>query len=260
MRVLPIEHRDRTIVRHDEFNPACSVTGRQALREARRSIVRSDHHSNLCEPFLSVIPVSGASISVLVPAMAQTTVCASDDTAARLDELQFDLGEGPCWESLSLRMPVLNSDLHEDDRTEWPIFRAAIYKTSVAGTDVGAMFAFPLYIGSLDIGAVDLYSDRPRTLSPVEVEDGKALAEVVTWQVLRRMLANYDGHELGDESAWSRREVHQATGMVLAQLDITAADATILLKAHAFTTGRSVREIANDVIDRRLIFTPEGSQ
>lgn len=236
------------------------MTAREVLRQARQAIVRSDYRSNLCEPFLRVIPVSGMSISVLVPAMAQATVCASDTTAARLDELQFDLGEGPCWESLRLRLPVLNSDLPGDRRTEWPAFRAAILHTSVAGAEVGAMFAFPLFIGSLDIGAVDLYSTHPRTLTPVEVDDASSLAEVVAWQVLRRMLADYDGHDVDDPAAWSRREVHQATGMVLAQLSITASDATILLKAHAFTTGRSVREIANDVIERRLIFTPEGHQ
>jgi len=118
------------------------------------------------------------------------------------------------------------------------------------------MYAFPLYIGSLDIGAVDLYSQDARDLTPVEIEDGRDLAKVVTWQVIRRMLGAPDDSDLGD-SPHSRREVHQATGMVLAQLDISAADAAMLLKAHAFSTGRSVNDIAADVIERRLTFVAD---
>ncbi|CAN5256760.1 GAF domain-containing protein [soil metagenome] len=229
--------------------------GHAALPEAKRTLARSTRTSSLCDPFLSVVPVTGAAISVLVPASAQTTVCSSDDTAAQLDELQFDLGEGPCWQSLALRSPVLSADLRNDPHGEWPMFAAAVRNAPVAD-DVGAMYAFPLFIGSLDIGAVDLYSHDARELTPVEIEDGRDLAKVVTWQVIRRMLGEYDDTGLGGEPH-SRREVHQATGMVLAQLDISAADAAVLLKAHAFSTGRSVNDIAADVIERRLTFLTE---
>ncbi|MCU1414843.1 MAG: transcriptional regulator, partial [Microbacteriaceae bacterium] len=48
-----------------------------------------------------------------------------------------------------------------------------------------------------------------------------------------------------------------ATGMVIAQLDISADDALLLLRAHAFSSGRSVREVSADVVSRRLVFSPE---
>jgi hypothetical protein len=41
------------------------------------------------------------------------------------------------------------------------------------------------------------------------------------------------------ESISSRREIHQATGMVLAQLNIAVDDAALLLRAHAFASGRT---------------------
>lgn len=226
--------------------------GHAALPAAKRTIARATRTSSLCDPFLSVVPLTGAAISVLLPASAQTTVCSSDDTAARLDELQFDLGEGPCWQSLALHAPVFSGDLQNDEHAEWPMFAAAL-RSAPAIDPVGAMYAFPLFIGSLDIGAVDLYSTDARELTPVEITDGRALAEVVTWQVIRRMLGEDDDTGLGG-SPNSRREVHQATGMILAQLDISAADAALLLKAHAFSTGRSVNDIAAEVIERRLTF------
>ncbi|WP_375372628.1 ANTAR domain-containing protein [Clavibacter capsici] len=50
--------------------------------------------------------------------------------------------------------------------------------------------------------------------------------------------------------------MHQATGMVIAQMGLSAADALLVLRGHAFATNRSVRDVANDVVERRLDFTP----
>jgi hypothetical protein len=47
--------------------------------------------------------------------------------------------------------------------------------------------------------------------------------------------------------------------MILAQLDISAADAALLLRAHAFSSGRTVAEVASDVIERRIDFTADGT-
>lgn len=59
-------------------------------------------------------------------------------------------------------------------------------------------------------------------------------------------------------SAWaelntlSRTEVSQATGMLVAQLEVEPAEALVRLRAHAYATGRSVTDVARDILDRRL--------
>jgi AmiR/NasT family two-component response regulator len=53
--------------------------------------------------------------------------------------------------------------------------------------------------------------------------------------------------------------VHQATGMVMVQLSVDAADAFLALRAHAFATDRSLLDVAIDVVERRLRFSPEGT-
>jgi GAF domain-containing protein len=225
------------------------MTQQQTFDEAKRALAYSfENRTSLCAPFLSVIPVSGASVSFLASTTAQSTICASDQTAARLDELQFDLGEGPCWQAMRTRRPVLQPNIQSETFSAWPEF----WRT-ISGGEVGAMFAFPLHVNSLEIGAVELYSSNPGPLTTTQVAHASALADITAWQVLRRVLADLD--EEPELRAHSRREVHQATGMVIAQLDVTADDATLLLRAHAFSTGRSVREIANDVVERRLNFS-----
>jgi hypothetical protein len=226
-----------------------------AFQRARDELAFAhERKTSLASPFLSALPVTGAAVSVLSSQIGQATVSASDSTAARLDEMQFDLGEGPCWEALGSRQPVLAPDLRANAPSAWPGFVEALRTDPVSGS-VAAMFAFPLAIGSLDIGAVDLWATSPGDLSGRQVADASALATLAAWQVLRRVLADVPELETPGESIGSRREIHQATGMVLAQLDIAIDDAALLLRAHAYATSRSVGAVANDVVERRLFFS-----
>ena len=53
-------------------------------------------------------------------------------------------------------------------------------------------------------------------------------------------------------TALSRTEVSQATGMLVAQLEVEPAEALVRLRAHAYSTGRSATEVARDIVERRL--------
>jgi hypothetical protein len=230
------------------------MSDRARFDNARRALsVAHERNSSLCSPFLDVLPVTGASLSILAGGLGQSTVCSSSPVAARLDELQFDLGEGPCWQALSTRRPVLALDLRGEPSAHWPIFAEAVRSDSETG-QVEAMFAFPLVVGSLEIGALDLFSTTAGGLTDSEVADASALASIAAWQVLRGIL-NDRGPGEADQSAPSRREVHQATGMVLAQLNVSADDAALLIRAHAYASGRSVRAVATDIIERQLDFS-----
>lgn len=229
--------------------------------EAAKVAISTAHEtrSNLCRPFLAIAPVTGASVSVLAGSSGQTTMCSSDATSALLDELQFDLGEGPCWQALATRLPVLAPRVRVEESTAWPVFSQAL-RSDPRNSNVHAIYAFPLAVGSLDIGAVDLYSTQQGDLTITQVSNVLELAGLTAWQVLRRILTDgTQGMESEDATGpGSRREVHQATGMVLAQMDISAADAALLLRAHAFSTGRSVRAVASDVLARRIDFSKDG--
>jgi len=58
-------------------------------------------------------------------------------------------------------------------------------------------------------------------------------------------------------NALLRAEVSQATGMLVAQLEIDPAEALVRLRAHAYATGRSATDVARDILDRRLELEPD---
>jgi hypothetical protein len=209
--------------------------------------------TTLPHSFLAVLPVTGASVSTLGDFLGSQTVSATDRSAAWLDELQFDLGEGPCWDALRLAAPVKETDLRgERGPARWPGFGRAVQDREIA-----SIFAFPLTVGSLRFGAVDLYSHVPLDLDGVQTRHASALASAIARRVLRDSITATEFRDEGSLSPFSRRQVHQATGMVLAQLDIDADDALLLLQSRAFATESSVMSVADDVLAGRVVFTKD---
>ena len=208
-------------------------------------------NSSLCARFIESLPITGASISVFDEAGRQSTICASDPTASRLEELQFDLGEGPHWIALQTARPVLVSNLAAQQTGEWPIF-----SSSALALGVGAVFSFPMSMGAVTVGVVDLYRVNSGMLSQLAIETATTLAAGVAARSVRLALRTAKEGSTGESrrAPAMRREVHQATGMILAQLDIPATEAFFRLRAHAFATGRTVQDVAHDVVSRILDF------
>src|SRR5947208_7925257 len=148
-----------------------------ALEELERSGPYPERYS---EPFLQFLPISGASVSTLGDVLGSETISATDHHAARLDEVQFDLGEGPCWDAMRSLQPIAESALRSIGRSRWPAFVAAVQDEPVA-----SIFAFPLVVGPLKLGAVDLYSADPVELGAGDSQRATALAAVIGRHVLR---------------------------------------------------------------------------
>ena len=215
----------------------------------------SGRESDLWKPVLHAIPVEGAAISTIADFLGAETVSASGPLAARLDELQFDLGEGPCWDAMRTGRPILEPDLRSNPNRNWPAFSQAISEESVA-----AIYAFPLAFGPLKIGAMDLFSDVPRELTPREERQSGILAGLISRIVLDRAIRRADEPDVfGLEDQFSRRLIHQATGMVLAQLNVSAEDARLLIQGHAFAQNVSMREVAEEILERRLDFSNQAN-
>lgn len=208
---------------------------------------------NLCAPYLEKLPITGASVSLFGGAAAETLVCASDALATHLDELQFSLGEGPRWRAVRSRLPVLIPDTKAAPHPDWPMFHKAI-----EGTQAAALFVFPLTVGAVDLGVVELYHAEPGPLSRTDQSVAAVLAGQTSWHLLRTILtiSSPDTDPALEPGLMSRREIHQATGMVLAQSGADAAESLLLLRAHAFAHDLTLSATANAVLEGRLSFAP----
>ena len=207
----------------------------------------------VCRAYVMGLDVDGAAISLLTASTSSQTLCATDATAELLEELQFSLGEGACVEAAVTGRPVLVADMHHSTQvSRWPTFAAAVVEQS----DVGALFAVPFQWGAINLGVLDLYRTAPGSLSDVQLRDAISAADMAALMFLGVRTDSGDGEWL-DHSVYGRAEIHQATGMVLAQLGVSATDALARMRAYAFVEQRLLSDVAHDVVSRRLRFTQD---
>ncbi|MGH3505651.1 MAG: GAF domain-containing protein, partial [Nocardioidaceae bacterium] len=213
-------------------------------------------------PVLPAIPVGGASVASNRADGAVELLWRSDDTAARLNDLQFTLGEGPAVQAIRLGRPVLLRDLvKEQDWTSRAAERPAAHPwpglvETAQQLGIGAIFAFPLQIGVSMMGVLELYRTGPGDLTDQQLASALRLSDAVGYALLSYAalgrafngedLADRAGAPPGQEPARASREadataatellraaVHQATGILTVQLNITLDEALVRLRAFA---------------------------
>lgn len=180
------------------------------------------------------------------------SIATTDEVSTLIEDLQFELGEGPCIDAYRQGRPVLEPDLVNPAFPRWIAFTPPI-------VDAGAraVFGFPLQVGAARLGALNLYCATPGALSDEQHSDALVMATVAA-EALLLMQSNAPVGSLAAELEVGSNfhyVVHQASGMVAVQLGVSLAQALIRLRGHAFAHALSVHEVAQDVIARRLRFT-----
>lgn len=209
--------------------------------------------ARLCDATLRLLPVAGASLSLLCEESPFLTLCATDETAARLAEIQYTLGEGPCLAAVRAQAPVLSVDLADrSDSHRWPLFAQ---QATAAGAR--SVFSFPLGEAGEVLGTLDLYDRTPRMLDDAELGMTMHAAGALAWA-----LATHHQHhserspETDPGVGWLKKaensyeEVYKAVGMLMVRLGVPADEAMARLRARAFSKDRSVTDVARDVVAR----------
>lgn len=197
--------------------------------------------------------MSGAGVTLMSGDLSQGTLCTTDAVSALIEQMQYTLGEGPCVDAFHQDRPVLEPDLARPRTLRWVGFAGPITEAGVA-----AVFGFPVRVGAARLGAMNLYRDQPGDLSDDQHADALVLADVVAEAILlmqARAPLGALAAEL-DEGTDFHHVVHQASGMVAVQLGVGVAEAMVRLRGHAFGNGRSLTDVAHDVVARRVRFDP----
>jgi hypothetical protein len=214
--------------------------------------------AHVCAAAMAGVAVDGAGVTVMVSPAVREIVSVTDAVAEDIEQFQLTFGQGPCVDSLTQGGPVLAVDLHSPEYlARWPVF-------APAAVDAGAraVFALPLQIGAIRLGVLDLYRARPGGLSEHQLADALAFADTVGMLLLDGSAGTQADTA---EPAWQYEQpsaqnavVHQATGMVLVQLGVSAEAAFARLRAYAFAHDQRLEDVARDVVERRLRFDSDS--
>jgi diguanylate cyclase (GGDEF)-like protein len=132
---------------------------------------------HLVQRIVGVLPISAAGVTLISASEKPDYIAASDASALRFEQIQTELGEGPCLAAYQTGEAVAIADLAADDR--FPRFAPA-----AVAAGLGAVFTFPLRDGDVSIGALDLYRTSSGPLDAHDMETAQTLADVTTAYLL----------------------------------------------------------------------------
>jgi GAF domain/ANTAR domain len=208
--------------------------------------------TRLCRFAVDEMALSGCALVLMTGTDSSSMLAGVGRHASTVTGLQMELGEGPCLQAYSSGVPVFLPDLAAENANRWPTFAAA-----ALAVGVHAEFSLPLTVGPGGIGTLDLCRDRPGMLSEEHLADALVTAGIARDAVLYQQQYTPKGTglaELLDMGGTDRIVIHQATGMIAAQLNDTTSNALARLRAAAFASGRPMHDIAQDVVERRMRF------
>ncbi len=229
---------------------------RQAVTQAGSG---RDAADNLCHACVDLFALEGAAVSMIYGGTSRGTFGSSSESSRRVDEYQFTFGEGPCLDAVASRTAVLVPDLQAPEEQRWPGFTDA-----ALGDGIRGVFALPIMVTLACVGALDLYRTTPGPLGRDQLA-GAALAAHLASGPLVDLFAR--SRDVDDDAVsgsarkqgegtppeeLERVEVYQATGMLIAQLDVSAAEAVVRLRAHAMATGQSASQVAFAILEGSL--------
>jgi GAF domain-containing protein len=205
--------------------------------------------ARLCAVGPRIVGVAGAGVMLMSGDIPRGSLCTSNEVSYLIEELQYTLGEGPCVDAYRQDQVVSEPDLADPLIPRWLAFSPPARQAGVR-----AVFGFPLRVGSVRLGALNLYQERAGPLTASQHADALVLADVTArWVVEAQAGAAPDtvAKEL-ETGADFHFAVHNAAGIVSVQQGISVTEALIRLRAFAFTSNRLVAQVAQDVIARKL--------
>ncbi len=143
---------------------------------------------HLVKRIVDILPISAAGVTIISPGAEPHYISASDQSAMRFEQLQTELGEGPCLLAYASGQPVVVPVLERESR--FPTFTPRALAAGLA-----AVFTFPLRHGTEQLGALDLYREESGDLSAEALTAAQTLADVAAAYLI---------------NAQAREDLHQA--------------------------------------------------
>lgn len=198
------------------------------------------------------LAVDGLAVSLVTEGNLTELVWCSDATTRRFEDLQFTLGEGPGPDAVRTGAMMWAPDLARVPFARWP----ALAMES-PDLDARAVFCFPMSIGAINVGVLTAVRRTPGPMTAQQTDDATILAAALTARYLGSGPPQPDTpFPAHSPHSLQHVVVHQATGMLSVQLSLPLPQALLRLRAHAYGSGRSIIEVSQDVVDRRLRLDP----
>lgn len=214
------------------------------LAEAARSMQEKastqemlDEAVQIAVEFIEGCDLAGMSI---VNPRGVDTPAGSGDALKRLDSLQFELKEGPCFDALHIQEVVVGRDLATDAR--WPTWGPRV----VTEIGVRSIVSYRLFTSADTLGAMNLYSLRTDAFDTEDIYHGVALAAHVAVALAEAQNVTHL------EAAISvRTSIGRAEGILMERFDLSPTQAFAVLRRISQHRNIKLNDVAEELVRTR---------
>lgn len=165
--------------------------------------------------------------------------------ARDIDEWQYELGEGPCFDALRQHEVVHSNDLATDAR--WPRWGPRV----ASELGMRSMMSHRLFSSADTLGALNLYGAAPSAFSTEDLHHGTILAA----HVGVALAAAQDSANL-TLALDTRTVIGQATGLLMERFDLSPDQAFAALARISQTQNTKLRAVAEHLVRTRRLPGP----
>lgn len=170
------------------------------------------------------------------------TAASTDDIARRIDQIELEIGEGPCVDAILDEAYQHDADL-TTSKTPWPRFTERI----VAETPVRSAIGYRLLLDGDKVGALNLFSDTPGGLTSKSADVGAVIASFASVAMMA-IRAREEAATLR-QGLQSNREIGKAVGLLMAAHHISGQEAFELLRSTSQELNMKLAQVALQVIE-----------
>lgn len=218
----------------------------ERMAQAARDL--QDDHGDAQATFQSAVEVAltsvegcdAAGLSFVARKRILETVAATDDMARVADQLQYELGQGPCLDAVWHEQVVLSPSLEHDER--WPLWGPRV----VEATKAQSIMSFQLFTHQERLGALNLYSRTRDGFDDSAVDEGFAVAAHISIAVSASQEVDHLSKGLT-----SRTVIGQATGILMERYDLDSVRALSVLTRMSSQGNVKLRKLAEEIVEHR---------
>ena len=199
--------------------------------------------SELTESVTAVLGLSGSGVTMAEEGRLHF-VTAVSEASGELERNQEQQQAGPCRDAYDTGEVVRVSDVRQES-ARWPEFAETAARVGVAG-----VAGIPMRLADQIIGALNLYSPKPREWSDEDITVARVLADVATSYVVNasKLRQQEQLTEQLQEALESRVVIEQAKGITASKHSITIDQADELMRRHARKNNASMRVVAEAIV------------
>jgi GAF domain-containing protein len=214
------------------------LTGQQTLRETLVRIAGFAVHA---------IPAAdGAGLTMLEDDRPQTVVASAPFVHA-VDDIQYDLGEGPCLLAVATGRTHVAGSLGGEAR--WPRFGPRVGRLGVHSA-----LSLPLLLDGRVLGAMNVYAHAKDAFTSDAVRIGElyALPAAVSVHNAHILAQSQRLAEQMHEALTSRAIIDQALGVIRSRTGTTEEEAMARLRSMSRTQQVKLSRVARDLVDEAV--------